>query len=119
MSFVRRLQARAQCTCKCYAKRVYLRYKGDMPIKKASVQNDAQATLHQRDCIHSRDIDRYNNLTITNADTLHRSFLRQCFEVVSHLIKTASQNAMRYRLNYSLVTIEGVTHQFSIKENCL
>ena len=37
-----------------------------------------------------------------NTDRLHRSFLRQCFEVVSHLIKTASQNAMRIRLNYSL-----------------
>ena len=37
-----------------------------------------------------------------NTDRLHRSFLRQCFEVVSHLIKTASQNAMQIWLNYSL-----------------
>ena len=38
-----------------------------------------------------------------NADRLHRSFLRLCFEVVSHFIKTVSQNAMRIRLNYSLL----------------
>ena len=43
-----------------------------------------------------------------NTDRLHRSFLRQCLEVVSHLIKTASQNAMRIRLNYSLEYMYGV-----------
>ena len=46
-----------------------------------------------------------------NTDRLHRSFLRQCFEVVSHLIKTASQNAMRIRLNYSLYKSRIIGHR--------